>query len=157
MKNQIQVTLGTWRDNISNKNKFEGIKKKKEREDLENIYNKYKTDIKERHKELHDKIQSNHFQKEEKRKNEEIQRKIKLKKDIEEKIKKEKKIKDEVEERINNYHNDNMEILNRINNQKISKNNSSRLFSPIKNTPSKRSTSALMKKDDDPVRKKLLI
>lgn len=158
MKNQIQVTLGSWRENISNKNKNEGIKTKLERDRLEDIYNRNKTDIKEKHKELHDKIQLNHFKNEEKRKNEEIQKKIKLIKDIEEKIKQEKKIKSELDERINNYQQDNLEIIERINNyNKINKSNTYGIFSPIKNSNFKRSTSALIKKDDDPVKRKLLI
>ena len=158
MKNQIQVTLGSWRENLSNKNKNEGIKIKLERDRLEDIYNRNKTDIKEKHKELHDKIQLNHFKNEEKRKNEEIQKKLKLIKEIEEKIKQEKKIKSELDERINNYQQDNLEIIERINNySKINKSNAYGIFSPIKTSNFKRSTSALTKKDDDPVKRKLLI
>ena len=158
MKNQIQVTLGSWRDNISNKNKNEGIRTKLERDRLEDIYNKNKTDIKEKHKELHDKIQLNHYKIEEKRKKEEIKKKLKIIKDIQEKINQEKRIKSEVDERINSYQQDNLEIIERINNyNKINKNNTYGFFSPIKTSNFKRSTSALTKEDTDSVKRKLLI
>ena len=65
---------------------------------------------------MHDSVQLNHLQIAEQKRNEEYQKKLKLKREIEEQIQKELALKNELELKINNQQKKNQEIIDRLKN-----------------------------------------
>ena len=87
-------------------------------------------------KEMHDSVQLSHLQMAEIKRNEEYQKKLKLKKEIEEQIQKELTLKNEIESKINNQQKKNNEIMVRLKNYNDNQSkNSERNFNRISKTP----------------------
>ena len=139
IKNEIDKSLKTWKKNITKKNKNEADKLKEERNQIRTIINETKEKNNNFNKEMHDSVQLSHLQIAEQKRNEEYQKKLQLKREIEEQIQKELALKSELESKINQQQKKNQEIIDRIKNYNdINSQNSQRNYniniSPINST-----------------------
>ena len=116
IKNEIDKSLKNWKKNVTKKNKNEADKIKEERNQIRTLINETKEKNNNFNKEMHDSVQLSHLQIEERKRNEEYQKKLKLKREIEEQIQKELALKSEIESRINQHQKNNQEIVDRIKN-----------------------------------------
>jgi hypothetical protein len=101
---------------VSKKNKEEADKIKEERTKIRTLINETKEKNNNFNKEMHDSVQLSHLQIAEIKRNEEYQKKLKLKREIEEQIQKELALKNEIESKINNQQKKNHEIMERLKN-----------------------------------------
>ena len=115
IKNRVEGTLSTWRDNLQEKNMEVAMETKNEQKALEEMIHSNKMSLSEKKRSLHDKVQLSKKEQEEKRRKEEYERKLKMKKELEEKINKEKELKQQYDDRINNYQEESIKIVQRIN------------------------------------------
>ena len=114
IKQGIDNSLKSWKNNLKTKNKEEADKIKEERKLIENIKNIEKKEVKNYKRQKHDLIIMDHLQNEEKKKNEEKKRKLQIKKQLENKIKKEIDLKQLLDDKINRRNKENDEIVKRI-------------------------------------------
>ena len=114
MKNEIDKSLKSWKINVTKKNKDEADKIKEERTQIRSLINETKEKNTNFNKEMHDTVQMNHLQAAEQKRYEDYLKKVQLKKEIEEQIQKELALKNELDLRINEHQKKNQEILDRI-------------------------------------------
>lgn len=115
LRNKIEVTLSSWRNDLQDKKAEIASETKNEQKKCQEMIQNNKQFLSEQKKSLHDQVQMQQKLKEEKKKKEEQERKLKLKKELEEKIEKELKIKKLYDEKINNYQEESFKIVQRIN------------------------------------------
>ena len=121
---------------MSKKNKEEADKIKEERTKIRTLINETREKNNNLNKEMHDSVQLSHLQMAEIKRNEEYQKKLKLKKEIEEQIQKELALKNEIESKINNQQKKNNEIMVRLKNYNDNQSkNSERNLNRISKTP----------------------
>ena len=114
LKNDIDQSLKNWKIRVTRKNKEEADKIKEERNHIQNLINETKERNNIFNKEMHDSVQLNHLQMAEQKRMEDYEKKLQLKREIEEQIQKELALKNELEEKINEHQKKNEEIMNRI-------------------------------------------
>ena len=81
MKNEIDKSLKSWKNNVSKKNKDEAEKIKEERNQIRNLINETKERNTNFNKEMHDSVQLSHLQMAEQKRNEEYQKKLFIEKE----------------------------------------------------------------------------
>lgn len=113
-RNKIIVSLSEWRDKNTQKNKGEGNKKLSEKRDLEKAVQLGKEKIINKKKYSHDQIKMSFIQKEQQKKAEEMEKKLKRKKELEELINKELNRKKELQESIDNFNAESVKINEKI-------------------------------------------
>ena len=116
MKTEIDKSLKNWKPNVAKKNKGEADKVKEEREQIKSLINETKEKNNNLNKDMHDSVQLSHLQKAEQKRMEDYQKKLQLKKEIEEQIQKELALKNQLEGKINEQQKKNQEIMDRIKN-----------------------------------------
>jgi hypothetical protein len=114
MKIKINNSLKSWKSNVTKKNKNEADKIKEERNQIRNLINETKEKNNNFNKEMHDSVQLNHLQFAEQKRYEDYLKKLQLKKEIEEQIQKELALKSELDLKIDEHQKKNQEIINRI-------------------------------------------
>ncbi len=114
IKKEIDNSLKSWKNNVQSKNKEEADKIKEERKLIENIKNCEKKDIKNNNRKKHDLIIMDHLQSEGKKKFDEKNRKLQIKKQLEDKIQKEISLKQFLDDKIIRQNKENYEIIQRI-------------------------------------------
>ena len=114
IKQEIDISLKSWKNNVKSKNKEEADRVKEERKLIENIKKSEKKDIKNNNRIKHDLIIWDHLKCEEKKKFVEKNRKMQIKKQLEEKIQKEIDLKQILHDKINKQNIENDEIIKRI-------------------------------------------
>ena len=114
IKQEIDNSLKNWKINVKAKNKEEADRIKEERKLIENIKKTEKKDIKNNNRKKHDLIIWDHLQCEEKKKFDEKNRKMQIKRQLEDKIQKEIDLKQFLDDKINKQHKENDEIIKRI-------------------------------------------
>ena len=77
IKNRVEGTLSTWRDNLQEKNMEVAMETKNEQKALEEMIHSNKMSLSEKKRSLHDKVQLSKKEQEEKRRKEEYERKLK--------------------------------------------------------------------------------
>ena len=114
IKQEIDNSLKNWKNNVKTKNKEEADRVKEERKIIEIIKDCEKKDIKNNNRKKHDLIIWDHLQGEEKKKIDEKQRKLQIKKQLEDKIQKEIDLKQLFDNKIIRRNKENEEIIKRI-------------------------------------------
>ncbi len=116
MKNEIDNSLKNWKINVTRKNKNEADKIKEERNQIQNLINETREKNINLNKEMHDSVQLDHLQVAEQKRYEDYLKKLQLKKEIEEEIQKELALKNELDLKINEHQKKNQAIVDRIKN-----------------------------------------
>lgn len=113
-KKDIENSLKNWKPNVTKKNKIDADKTKEERKEIEDFISKTKDSHNNQNKKKHDLVQFDRLQKEEQKKEDIYQKKLKMKQDLEDAIKKELKLKTTLENKITVHKKHNEELLQRL-------------------------------------------
>jgi hypothetical protein len=114
MKNEVDKSLTNWKNHLINKGLAESHKMKRDKKYIKNLINEKKEQTATLNKQLHDMVQSDRRTAADLKKNEEYQKRLQLKKDIQEQINKELELKNELEEKIHVHQKQNQEIIDKI-------------------------------------------
>ena len=115
MKNEVNQSLQNWKKHIINKSMVESHKMKRDKNYIKNLINEKREQNQTLNKKLHDMVQTERLTAAGQKKNEEYQKRLQLKKDIEEQIQKEMELKNKLEEKIHVHQKKNQEIVDKIN------------------------------------------
>lgn len=113
-KNKTKIILAGWRMKNAEKKKGDGTKKYSEKKEIEKAIELEKEKVKYKNMYLHDQVKANIAQIEKKKKDDELERKIRKKKELEEKINEELNKRKDLQEKIDDYNAKSVQINERI-------------------------------------------
>lgn len=113
-KKQTKVILSEWRMKNAEKHKGAGTKKYAEKRNIEEAIQKEKAKLINKNKFLHDQVKMNLIQIENRKKQEEIEKKFRVKKELEERINEELNTRKELQDKIDSYNAKSVQIHERI-------------------------------------------
>ena len=114
MKNEVNKSLTNWKNHLINKSLAESHKMKRDKKYIKNLISEKKEQTATLNKQLHDMVQSERRTAAGLKKSEEYQKRLQLKKDIQEQINQELELKNQLEEKIHVQQKQNQEIIDKI-------------------------------------------